>query len=528
MTMTHPGLPQYWALIIWGFMVVLSLWALWGPIAQTNTQRTIILTNIRFLRPTIRFLTLTPWPLFFLKLLMVVIFLLIIYAGLYGTPAAERNLATVLTWNIWWAGLVISVFFLGSSWCAVCPWDTLATWLVKPGVRLKNKKWIGFNNSLLLIPPTFLRSVWPALLLLITLTWLELGVGVTSNPYITALLSLLMIVLATIALALFKNKPFCRYFCPVGRTVGFYSQLAPIELRPIDPQLCSQCLTLECYNGNESIDACPTQLVMGTLTQNTYCISCGNCLQSCPEQNISWRLRPQSHEAIQTARPHWDEAWFMLGLMALTSFHGLTMMSFWQTWIEQLAQMVGDAEPYLLSFSLTLSFSLIVPVIFYTLAIVSTHFLIKKSPGSMNNKRFNKNSAKENIVEKKTLFTGLVFVTLPLAFAYHIAHNLNHLVREGTGLQALLMNPLGTDTQALTMMEKHERHFDMLISQDALFIVQGLLMLFGFWIAVKVLRYRAIHFLPNAGWRLFPLYFFIMTINGFHVWLMMQPMIMRM
>lgn len=113
MTMTHPGLPQYWALIIWGFMVVLSLWALWIPVAQTGTQRTISLTRIRFLRPTIRFLTLTPWPLFFLKLLMVVIFLLIIYAGLYGTPVAERNLTTVLTWNIWWAGLVISVFFSG-------------------------------------------------------------------------------------------------------------------------------------------------------------------------------------------------------------------------------------------------------------------------------------------------------------------------------------------------------------------------------------------------------------------------------
>lgn len=360
--------------------------------------------------------------------------------------------------------------------------------------------------------------------MLIALTWLELGVGVTSNPYITALLALLMIVLATVSLALFKNKAFCRYFCPVGRTVGFYSQLAPIELRPIDPLLCSQCVTLECYNGNEAIDACPTQLVMGTLTQNTYCTSCGNCLQSCPEQNVSWRLRPQSHEAIQSARPHWDEAWFMLGLMALTSFHGLTMMPFWQTWIEQLAQIVGDAEPYLLSFSFTLVISLIVPVIFYSLTVVSTHKLLEKGQVI---KRINKNSAKENRVEKKALFTGLVFMTLPLAFAYHIAHNLNHLVREGTGLQTLLLNPLGTDTQALTMMEKHERHFDMLISQDALFIVQGLLMLFGFWIAVKVLRYRVRSLLTDTGWRLLPLYFFIMTINGFHLWLMMQPMIMR-
>ena len=528
MTMTHPGLPQYWAIIIWSFMILLSIRALIMPGIWTQTphithikkQRTISLAHIRFFRPIVQFLALTPWPLFLLKLVMVVIFLLIIFAGLYGTPIAERNIATVLTWNIWWAGLVISVFFLGSSWCAVCPWDTLASWLVKPRLWLKNKKIIRFNNSLALTPPAFLRSVWPALFLLIALTWLELGAGVTSSPYITALLSLLMIVMATVSLGLFKNKAFCRYFCPVGRTVGFYSQLAPIELRPIDPLLCAQCDTMECYNGNALIDACPTQLVMGTLTQNTYCTSCGNCLQSCPQQNISWRLRPQSHEVIQSARPHWDEAWFMLGLMALTSFHGLTMMPFWELWISQLAQIVGDSEPYLLSFSITLIVSLLIPVIFYTLAVFSTHWF--------NKKWLIKNLPEGSGVKRRDLFTGLVFVTLPLAFAYHIAHNLNHLVREGSGLQALFLNPLGTNTQALTMMEKHERHFDMLISQDVLFLLQGSLMLFGFWIAVKVLRYRALSLLPDAGWRLFPMYFFIITINGFHLWLMIQPMVMRM
>ncbi len=78
------------------------------------------------------------------------------------------------------------------------------------------------------------------------------------------------------------------------------------------------------------------------------------------------------------------------------------------------------------------------------------------------------------------------------------------------------------------MTEKHLRHFDMLISQDVLFAIQGFLMLFGFWIAMKVIRYRAVKLLPNAGWRLFPLFAFIVGVNGFHLWLMMQPMVMRM
>jgi polyferredoxin len=515
MTMTHPGLPQYWGMIIWGFMIFLSLWALWAQMPPEKSQRSISLANIPFLGPIVRFLSLSHWPLLLLKIIIVAIFLLVIFAGLYGTSIPERNLATVLTWNIWWAGLIVSIFFLGSSWCAICPWDSLATWMVKPKLWLTNNKVLRFNNSLELTPPIFLRSVWPALLMFIGLTWLELGVGVTIHPYATALLSLLMIVLATISLALYKNKAFCRYFCPVGRTIGFYSQLAPIELRPIKQDICNDCTTMECYNGNDNIDACPTQLVMGTLKQNTYCTACGNCVQSCPQQNVSWRLRPQSNEAVQNARPHWDEAWFMLGLMALTSFHGLTMMPFWEQWISQLAQIIGDSGQLLTSFSIGLMISMVIPVILYSGAIVITQKLYQ-------NKFTNKS------VEIKALFTGLVFITLPLAFAYHIAHNLNHLVREGAGLFALFLNPLGTDTLPLTMMAKHNRHFDMLISQDTLFAIQGGLMLFGFWIAVKVLRYRSRHFIANAGWRLLPMYLFIILINGFHLWLLTQPMIMRM
>jgi polyferredoxin len=512
MIMTHPGLPEYWGLFIWGFMVLLSIWALWSQLPETKSQPTISLSSIVFFRPIVRFLTLSPWPLLFLKLILVAIFVVIIIAGLYGTSSPERNIATVLTWNIWWAGLVISVFFLGSSWCAVCPWDTLASWLVKPRLWLKNKKFIHFNNSLELTPPAFLRNIWLALFLFIVLTWLELGVGITSSPYFTALLSLLMIVFATMALAIFKNKAFCRYFCPVGRTIGFYSQLAPITLRPINPHLCSECSSLECYNGSESVDGCPTQLLMGTLTQNTYCTSCGNCLQSCPRQNISWQLRLQSNEVLHNLPSRWDEAGFMLGLLALTSFHGLTMMPFWESWINQVTTIVGS---HLLSFSIALIISLIVPAIFYCFAVISTQWIINKL-------------YKQNKVTIKNLFTGLVMITLPLAFTYHIAHNLNHLVREGTDLLSIFLNPLGTDTLALTMMEKHQRHFDMLISQDILFTLQALLMLSGFWLAIKVLRYRARDIFSYSRWCLFPMVIFIITINGFHLWLMMQPMVMRM
>jgi len=508
---THPGLPEIWGYIVWCFMIVLTLWALLKDAPETISLKHISLSKIELLQPSIKLLTTSPWILLFLKLVVISLFLLVIIAGLEGTPIPERNIATVLTWNIWWAGLIVSIFFFGSAWCAVCPWDALATWLVKPRIWLRNKSDFNFkiNNSLEIKPPKWLRNVWPALLMFIGLTWLELGVGVTTSPYWTALLSLLMVVMATVILAIFKNKAFCHYICPVGRTVGFYAQLAPIELRPINENICSSCNSLECFNGTENIEACPTQIVMGRLTQNTYCTSCGNCTQSCPKENITWRLRPQSYEAVQSARPHWDEAWFMLALLALTSFHGITMMEFWEGWISQFAQKIGDSGQLLVSFTVGLIISMIVPVIIYTIAILLTRYLTKFE------------------IKFKKLFTGLVFITLPLAFAYHLAHNLNHMIRESVGASQLFLNPLGIGTQPKTLTDSILKEFNMILSQDVLFAIQALLMMFGFWIAIKVLRHRGQRLLASSGWRLLPMMAFILIINGFNLWMLTQPMVMR-
>jgi polyferredoxin len=506
MTMTHPGLPSGWGLIICLAMLLISVWIIFRPLAAGTPGYRMNIMN----RPLIGFvmgkLTASHWPLLILKILVTAVFILIIVSGLLGTQIPERNIATVLTWNIWWTGLIISIFFLGSAWCAVCPWDAISTWLV----RRRLYKRAGTTNSLDLTVPARFRNVWIALLLLIALTWLELGMGITTSPYTTALLALLMVVLATVSLAVFEKKAFCRNFCPVGRTIGVYSQLAPVELRPVNRKICNNCKTLECYHGSPTVEPCPTHLVMGRLKQNTYCTSCGNCVQSCPDHNVAWRLRPQSVEAVQTARPHWDEAWFMLLLLALTGFHGLSMLPFFENWVSVLGRILGDSGQLLWSFTLLLLAGLLVPALLYALVIALARWLMPV-PATF-----------------RQVFSGFAFITLPLAFAYHIAHNLNHLVRENDGFAQLMANPMGIGAQPLSMMEKHSRHLDMLISENLLFALQAMLMIFGFWIAVKVIRHRGAEYVAAGKWSLAPLLFFAIGITSYHVWMLMQPMVMRM
>ncbi len=512
MTMTHPGLPESWGLFIAVIMILASLWLLFSTkVSSTKTGNSphFQLIHLPIIGKLSRWIMQTPWVLLALKLLMVVFFLTVIVSGLIGTPVPERNFATLLTWNIWWAGLVFSVFLLGSAWCAICPWDALAQWLV----RRRLWKRATPNNSLNLRVPRYLNNVWPALIMFIGLTWLELGLGITNNPYATALVALLMVVLATVSLALFKRKAFCQHFCPVGRTIGFYSQLSVTELRPIEAQTCADCKTLDCYHGNDTIEPCPTSLVMGTLQQNSYCTSCGNCTQSCPHDNIAWRLRPPNSEATQGARPRWDEAWFMIGLLALTGFHGLTMMPFWENWMSSLARFIGDSGQLIWSFSIGLMLSITIVGVFYT-AMISVSRSLSPSP-----------------LDFKRNFSAFAFVSLPLAFSYHMAHNLNHLIREGGGVLAVVINPLGTNTLPLSMMEKHQRHMDMWMPQEVLFAIQSLLIVVGFIMAVQIIRHRAnTVFTAETGKKLaiLPLLIFVIAMTSFHLWMLMQPMIMRM
>ncbi|CAG0939181.1 hypothetical protein GALLN_00494 [Gallionellaceae bacterium] len=508
--MSHPGLPPGWVMLVLAAMSCMVAWAIWIPVRAGQLRSSRSLVHLPVIGPAVRKMLSLPWLVLALRIAVAAIFLLTIYAGLFGTPLPERNLATMLTWTIWWSGLIGAIFFVGSAWCAICPWNALATWLVRRRLWRRGSE----TSSLGLRVPKVLRSVWPALILFVGLSWFELGYGVTVSPYATALLALLLVVLATISLAVFERRAFCRYFCPVGRTIGFYAELSPVALRPVDPDVCARCTTLECYHGTAEVEPCPTHQVMGSMKQNTYCISCDACSRSCPHQNVAWRLRSVGQEIIQAAHPRWDEAWFILGLLALTSFHGTTMLPVWEHWMSVLAQRIGDSGQLLWSFSITMGVSLLVPVALFALLALLTQRLMAKQP------------------EYRRVFSALALATLPLAFVYHLSHNLSHLVRESRGMTEVMLNPLGINAQPLTCNQAEARHMLTALQQDTIFALQAGLLLFGFWMAVRILRHRVTSIAPQgqaaAGWHILPMLSFIVAITLYNLWLLMQPMTMRM
>ncbi|MEO5376559.1 MAG: 4Fe-4S binding protein [Magnetococcus sp. DMHC-6] len=500
LTMIHRGLPSGWAFIVVVGVFVLCTLTLMQKKSTSPKNHFFYLLRIPIFGPLVARLTASPWPLVGLRGITVFFLLLVIATGLWGTPFPERNFATTLTWTFWWTLVIISVFFIGTAWCAICPWDAIGVWLTRRKLWGRGAEEDGFNLRL----PQFLRSVWPALLMLTGLTWLELGFGVTVHPASTAILALIMVVLTMVSLALFERKSFCRYLCPVGRTLGFYAQLAPLELRPLDQERCQICTTLECYHGSQTIEPCPTFLTMGRFGQNTYCLSCGSCVLSCPHANISWRLRPMAAEAKSGARPHPDEAWFMVVLLALTTFHGITMMPMWEDFLRATAPYLKDSGKLLLSFSLGMSIIIGGTVALYLLTVAWSRWW--------------------SGVAWLRLFTGFSFATLPVAFAYHLAHNLNHLLREGSGFTEVLLNPFGTNVLPMTPLLRHMRMKEMWIPESWVFALQAMLLLWGFWMATEIVQHRLEGI---QGWKRLPMLIFLAGFTGLNLWIVMQDMVMR-
>ena len=203
----------------------------------------------------------------------------------------------------------------------------------------------------------------------------------------------------------------------------------------------------------------------------------------------------------------------MLALLALTSFHGLTMVLGWEYWIQATAHAIGESGLPLWSFSIGFVASLLFASLLYLLVVQLTRLLAGRA------------------IPFKRLFSGLAFTVLPLAFSYHLAHNLNHVVRESAGLSSVLANPLGIDAVPLTLMERHARHLALLIPENLLFALQAGLLIFGFWIALQVLRHRGCELFATgrglAGKRLLPMLLFIVGFTAFNLWLMMEPMAVR-
>ncbi len=408
------------------------------------------------------------WSKPLLQVPVFALFGLIVYAGLAGDPVV--NVAPTLTWTIWWAGLIFLILFFGKAWCFVCPWDLAAT--IAQGLgRLRGS---SRPFTLGLRWPRALKNIYLATGFFVLLTWLELGYGVTSSPRATAWLGLLMAALAVVPALIFDRRPFCRNACLVGRISGLYALFSPVEVRATDRDVCSSCRTRECYRGDACTPGCPTSLYLPAVTESTYCTLCGYCVRSCPEGNVAWNVRPFAADLMSFTRPRRDEALLAVILLALTSFHGLTMTPMWDSaeglsvtgWIRSV---LGVGQ--LAAFTAGMAAVIAAPIGFYWLLCVVTRRL-----------------AGDPSVATSRIFLFFAYSLLPVALFYHLAHNGMHFFMEAQYIVPLLSDPLG---RGWDLFGTSATRPGPLLSGEALWLLQVALVLVGHIFGIVIAHYAA-------------------------------------
>ncbi|MFA4934474.1 MAG: 4Fe-4S binding protein, partial [Candidatus Methanoperedens sp.] len=355
---------------------------------------------------------------FLFQLPLVLLLVLVVFAGFFGIQNSNKSLATISIWVIWWSFLIISLALFGRFWCLMCPFGAIGDWVQRRTFYKKVNDTFSLNRKL----PDKFRNLSLAAVFFLVITWADFQFNLVNSPLNTAYFIVVLLALIVIISIIFERRSFCRYACPVTGLIGLYSMFAPFELRAKEKETCKTCKEKYCISGNEKGYACPVFEYPGTLEKNTHCILCTECAKTCHKNNISFNLRSFAGELFTLTKTRMDEALFILVLLGVTIFQTLIMTRPWTNFAPDLMISTGygyDSVRFILFITAAAS-----PILIYSIAIGISKLLNLK-------------------IMFRDIFTGFAYSVIPLGLMMHLSHNLRHLLEEGTGVIPVLSDPFG-------------------------------------------------------------------------------------
>jgi 4Fe-4S binding protein len=399
-----------WGVI--GLVMAIALAAVWvararGVIGVAGGRR-LDLLDVAWIRRVLTSRLFQPA----LQAPLLVLMVVLVALGLYDVQDGGQNVATKLTWTIWWAAIIFTFFLAGRVWCLACPFGALNEWAARLAAPLRRL-------------PRPLRNIWWATAAFVALTWADEQLGVVRSPRVTALIIVFFAGLAVLIGLFFERRSFCRYLCPIGGLIGIYSMTAPLELRAKDGAVCLAHRDKTCYRGDGTARGCPMFEFPQTMDRNNYCTFCGECVKGCGHDNLALRLRAFGQDLWASRRWLLEESYLAVALVGLTLVVTAQMLVAWPTFVSWL----GGALPGAVRASLkpVTYLSLVESALFLTITLVAGPLLV--AGGSALAGRL---AGGGPGVRRTFAMFGYMFV--PVGLALHLAHNVAHLLLEGAGI----------------------------------------------------------------------------------------------
>ncbi|MGF1514577.1 MAG: hypothetical protein ACFB5Z_12915 [Elainellaceae cyanobacterium] len=295
-------------------------------------------------------------------------------SGFIGTQRPLQNFAPTFVWVVFWVGLAFISALVGNLWAALNPWSALFEWaeaLYQTVTGRQSLSWIPYPESL---------GVWPAALLMLGFSWLELVWREAQIPWNTSGAVLLYSVVTWLGMLVYGRAAWLAHGEVFTLVFGLFSNLAPCRLDTKDGE---------------------TVLV----------------------------VQPYASEFTRLKAPDASQLVFVLMLLAILSFDGFKDTPLWQSIVEvalpPLLPLLGN-QAYAALNTLAL---VTVPALFVGIYF-SFAALMHRVAG------------KQLLTCGQTART-FVFTLVPIVIAYHLSHYLSYLLVIGQQIIPLISDPFG-------------------------------------------------------------------------------------
>ncbi len=389
--------------------------------------------------PPLKWFVSRRWFQFAVIFPTLLLFLLFLLAGTFGSPVGNRNIIVVFVWILWWFLLIsVMVPFASRIWCTICPFPFFGEWLQRralvavratdpkqrkkdegePGILVGRNRYFGLNRRW----PKALSSIWLqniGFLALCTFSALLL-----TRPIVSVLVLGFLILLATVLHLIYRHRAFCSYVCPVSGFLSLYAMTSMAEIRSADAEVCARCGDKGCLAGNESGWGCAWGVYPSKLDRNNYCGFCMECVKSCPHDNMALNLRSFGSD---TQLKGYDEAWKAFIMLALALAYSVIFLGPWgflKDWANvSESHEIGGFLIY--TVVLWVGALVVIPGIF-ALAVWMGRRLAGPHEASM-----------------KQVFLGFAYPLVPLGLLVWVAFSLPLLLVNGSYILMVISDPFG-------------------------------------------------------------------------------------
>ena len=241
-------------------------------------------------------------------------------------------------------------------------------------------------------------------------------------------------------------------------------------------------------------------------------------------------MRPFAADLLEGRnRYRWDEATLALVLLALTSFHGITMTQHWNHIVGALRVFTGAGK--LAAFSALMGLMIAAPLLMFWGTAHVSRWLASRASGPRRGSvpAYAAGAAVTVHVTDPSaarILRAFAYAVIPVALFYHLAHNGMHFFMEGQALLPALSDPLGWGWD---LFGTAGRAYSPLLSLKSIWCLQVTLIVIGHVYGVVVAnRIAGQLFHGDAILRgLAPFVVAMILYSSLSIWLIAQPMIMR-